>query len=196
MNPTINPRWKPVAFKEWQLVSDALVAGEQSVILRKGGISEGRAGFQWLHDRFFLYPSLFHEQTTRVKPDPGGRQRTLADAVPEIEGIESPVSFSVYIETLKAGRLTRWDEVVRLDPYHIWNEDIIRERFEWGDEPGISYAVVRAFSLPEPWILEDRKTFGGCRSWFGLPAGEAGGWEKHLFGAIGTIPSCGYPDWV
>jgi len=34
-----------VGFKEWSLVCDAFGRGEQSIILRKGGIAEGREGF-------------------------------------------------------------------------------------------------------------------------------------------------------
>jgi len=186
-----DPNWKPVAFKEWQLIADALISGEQSVILRKGGISEGKEGFQWIHDQFFLYPSLFHEQVKQVKPSPdGGGERELADALAP----KGSVAFSVYVETLKTGRLTDWDDVKKLDPYHIWDETIIRERFEWGDEHGISFAIVKAFLLEDPWILEDRKTFGGCRSWFGLPADEAGGWKKHLESAVEIGSACGYPE--
>jgi len=33
------------AFKEWQVIVDALAVGEQSLLLRKGGIAEGRGGF-------------------------------------------------------------------------------------------------------------------------------------------------------
>lgn len=187
-----DPDWRPVAFKEWQLISDALAGGEQSVILRKGGISEGKAGFQWIHGRFFLFPSLFHEQARQVKPDQAGRERTI----PATSAGEGEVAFSVYIETIQTGRLTSWEEVTRLAPYHIWNEDIIRERFAWGEEPGISYAVVKAFPLADPWILADRKTFGGCRSWFGLPDEENGGWRKHLATARETDPACGFPDWL
>ena len=196
MSLTIDPQWKPVAFKEWQLVADALVAGEQSVILRKGGISEGKAGFQWLHDRFFLFPSLFHEQTAQVTPGADGLERELKPSPGSIEGIENPVCFSVYVETIRTGRITDWNEVLRLKPYHIWKEEIIRERFEWGDEPGISYAVVRAYSLPDPWILEDRKTFGGCRSWFGLPNDEGGGWQTRLAEAKEITPACGLPEGI
>ena len=64
-----DPEWRPVAFKEWQLVVQALGLGEQTVILRKGGISEGKSGFQWLPDQFFLFPSLFPEQAKKVKPN-------------------------------------------------------------------------------------------------------------------------------
>lgn len=187
-----DPDWRPVAFKEWQLISDALASGEQSVILRKGGISEGKAGFQWIHERFFLFPSLFHEQSKQVKTDESGGER----AIPEACTPEGEVAFSVYIETIAAGRLTNWDDVLRLEPFHIWNEEIIRERFEWGDEPGLSFAVVKAFPLRTPWILKDRKTFGGCRSWFGLPEEENGGWKTHLETATEVTPSCGLPHWL
>ncbi len=35
-----------IAFKEWAVIVDALGRGDQILILRKGGISEGRGGFQ------------------------------------------------------------------------------------------------------------------------------------------------------
>ncbi len=187
-----DPDWRPVAFKEWQLVAEALVTGEQSVILRKGGISEGKAGFQWLHDRFFLFPSLFHEQAAQVKTRADGLERV----VPSVDGADDDIVFSVYIETVATGRLTDWDEVLRLEPFHIWRQEIIRERFEWGDEPGLSYAVVNTWELTDPWVLKDRATFGGCRSWFGLPAVEAGGWQGRLDTARAIEASCGRPDWL
>src|SRR5687768_11757609 len=37
------------AFKEWAIIVDALARGDQILILRKGGISEGREGFQIDH---------------------------------------------------------------------------------------------------------------------------------------------------
>ena len=54
-------------FKEWSLVCDALGRGRQSVILRKGGIAEGRGGFSFRHREFFLFPTFFHEQIAKVR---------------------------------------------------------------------------------------------------------------------------------
>ena len=164
--------WKPVAFKEWQIVCDAIASGEQNIILRKGGISEGKHGFQWLHSRFFLFPTQFHEQDQLVKPCADGSTRPFTK--PEDEGI---ISFSLLVETVATGRLTDWQEICRLEEHHIWTRDCIRERYEWGDEPGISFAWIRAARLAESWKLEDRKGFGGCRSWIGLPAEENGGFR-------------------
>ena len=187
-----DPEWRPVAFKEWQLVVQALVSGEQTVILRKGGISEGKAGFQWLHDQFFLFPSLFHEQAKKVKPNEDGSPRTLKS-----DGrISGKIEFGVYVETLATGRLTNWEEVQRLECFHIWTKETVRERFEWGDQPSISYAVVQPRLLKESWLLKDRDTFGGCRSWFGLPADEGGDWRQMIREAIPSPPICGRPDWL
>ena len=55
-----------VAFKEWALVCEALGNGRQSLILRKGGIAEGRDGFAFKHPNFFLFPTWFHEQLART----------------------------------------------------------------------------------------------------------------------------------
>src|SRR5690348_2515020 len=58
---------KSVGFKEWSLVCDALGRGEQSIILRKGGIAEGGKGFSFQHREFFLFPTFYHEQAAKVR---------------------------------------------------------------------------------------------------------------------------------
>ena len=45
----------------------ALEEGRQSLILRKGGIHEGREGFSFAHDEFVLFPTRFHAQGDYVK---------------------------------------------------------------------------------------------------------------------------------
>ena len=55
-----------IAFKEWAIVVDALGRGDQIIILRKGGISEGRGGFKVEHEQFLLFPTLFHQQRESV----------------------------------------------------------------------------------------------------------------------------------
>jgi hypothetical protein len=47
--------------------------------------------------------------------------------------------------------------------------------------------------LTDPWILENRKTFGGCRSWFGLPQDEEGGFRERLETAREVEAVCGWP---
>lgn len=160
-----------VAFKEWQVVCDALESGEQTVLLRKGGIAEGKSGFQWQFGRFFLFPTHFHEQVNRVRPDRDGNPRVLK-APPE-KG--DKVEIRLWAEIEKVERLTDFAKVQALSGRHIWKEEIVRERFESGEEPALQVAHVRVRRLAEPWILENRKSFGGCRSWVGLPEEEWGG---------------------
>ena len=56
-----------VGFKEWGLVCGAMGHGLQSIILRKGGISEDEGSFAFKHREFYLIPSHFHEQAGRLK---------------------------------------------------------------------------------------------------------------------------------
>ena len=55
-----------VAFKEWAIVCEAIGSGRQSIMLRKGGIAEGRDGFAFKHRGFFLFPTWFHEQLEKT----------------------------------------------------------------------------------------------------------------------------------
>ncbi len=153
-------------FKEWKLVCDAMERGEQSLILRKGGISEGKHGFQWLHREFFLFPTYFHEQAGRLQlswePDSGEVPTKERDRV-EIRQF-AEIAFTAEISDLVQAQ--------SLADFHVWAPEVIEERFGCGENNGISLAVMRVFRLNAPWILENRASFGGCRSWLGLPEDE------------------------
>ena len=62
-----------IGFKEWQAVCDALGRGEQSLILRKGGIADASGRFRFEHDGFFLFPTLYHEQAAKLRPEIAAR---------------------------------------------------------------------------------------------------------------------------
>lgn len=44
-----------LAFKEWAVICAALADGEQTLILRKGGIDAGREGFRVARREFWMY---------------------------------------------------------------------------------------------------------------------------------------------
>ena len=155
-----------VGFKEWLVVCDALGAGRQSIILRKGGIAEGRGGFQWQRDTFLLFPTHFHQQRDQVTWEP--TSEALADLARPDDVI---MRFAAQIDW--SGRVDDWTTAAGLCPHHIWTEDVVRERFGYGGETGLSVAVVRVFRLATPLILRMEKRFGGCRSWVDLPEGGA-----------------------
>lgn len=149
-------------FKEWSMVCDALGAGAQSIILRKGGIHEGRGGFFWKHDRFFLFPTRFHEQHLQF-PWPGG-----AAPIAE-ETDDAPHTLTLFATVAFKHQLTSRDEVESLRPFHYWTAETIRERFDYTDNAGISLAFLRVWRVEPAWTFPHEARYGGCRSWLDLP---------------------------
>ena len=148
-----------VGFKEWALVCDALGRGEQTILLRKGGIAEGRAGFGFRHSKFFLFPTFFHEQLVKVRA-PGAQ-------IPAAREGEIEIRYFAQLDAQK--KITDWGQAAALEPFHILAEPVVGERFEYKGA-GLHVALVRVFRLEPSWILEDQPAYGGCRSWVNLPA--------------------------
>jgi hypothetical protein len=149
------------AFKEWTLVCDALARGSQSLIIRKGGIAEGRDGFRFKHPEFLLFPTLFHEQAAKLRvptdtPLPSAR----TDEQHEIR---------LLARAEWTRDVTDWGKVQALEPFHLWSEGEIEKRFRQDDQPGVSVAFVRVFALSEPLVFPDLPKYGGCRSWIEVP---------------------------
>lgn len=151
-------------FKEWTLVCDALGSGEQSIIIRKGGIAEGRAGFRFQHEEFLLFPTLFHEQVAKLKlPAETPLPAMRADGQHEIK-YRARVEWTREVSDLAVVR--------RLAPFHCWQDSEIEKRFRYEEEkgkPGVSVALVRVEKLSAPFVFPDSPKYGGCRSWIQLP---------------------------
>ncbi|MEP6820940.1 MAG: DUF1802 family protein [Chthoniobacterales bacterium] len=148
-----------VGFKEWALVCEALGRGEQSIILRKGGIAEGRAGFQFEHREFFLFPTFFHEQL--------GKTRLAEAQIPEKRA--DTVEIRLFARMEFSTVVTDWEKAIALEPFHILTREVVRERFDYDEAPGIHVAFLRVFRLDPSWSLPGEKKYGGCRSWLNLP---------------------------
>jgi hypothetical protein len=149
-----------IGFKEWSLVCDALGQGAQSVILRKGGIAEGREGFSFRHREFFLFPTLFHEQLVKVRI-PGG----------DIPSPGHTIAIRWYAKVERALRINSAEIAEALAPLHILSIEVVRERFGYKGD-GLNVAFVRVFEISPVWVLQNEKRFAGCRSWIDLPPPE------------------------
>ena len=149
--------------KEWAIVCEAMGRGEQSVIVRKGGIAEGRSGFAFRHSEFFLFPTFFHEQVDRVRVD---------DAeIPKTRSGEIEIRF--FAKVIAAEHITSWKTAAALEPLHILQPSVVRERFDYDEAPGLHVALVRVFRLTPSWIFPDAPRYAGCRSWVKLPEAPA-----------------------
>lgn len=166
-----------IGFKDWSLVCDALGQGRQSLILRKGGIAEGRQGFRFKHEAFFLFPTQFHQQAERVRPE------ALAELRRTPRPPEGTVAIRYFYALERAEWIDDWDTLARLEPFHVWREDVVRERFAYDEQPGLQCAFGRVYRLDPGWTFPERPGYGGCRSWVTLPEFPA---ERHTITPVLT----------
>jgi hypothetical protein len=148
-----------VGFKEWAVVCEALGRGRQNIILRKGGIAEGRDGFSFKHQEFLLFPTWFHEQPEKV--------RELRDEIPEPNDEVIEIKYGATLEIART--IMSWNVAEALATLHILQPGVIRERFDYDQAPGLHVALVRAFRLNPVWKFPNETRYGGCRSWVKLP---------------------------
>ncbi len=153
-----------IAFKEWAIVVDALGRGEQIIILRKGGISEGRGGFKIEQPRFLILPTLFHQQRESVIHTAQDRYDEIAPTFPPADRLR----LECFAEVVLAKRLDSLADTKRLAGQHIWREEVISERFDWGKDKAIHALAVRVFRLPRPIEFPMSPAYGGCKSWIEL----------------------------
>jgi hypothetical protein len=152
-----------IGFKDWALICTTLGQGRQSLILRKGGIAEGRDGFRFKHEGFFLFPTQYHQQAAKVRPE------ELGALTPTPAPPENTVEIRYFFALEWAVWIDDWDTLKRLEPFHVWKEEVARERFDYDEPRGLQCAFGRVHRLDSAWAFPDRPSYGGCRSWINLP---------------------------
>ncbi|MEI8340324.1 MAG: DUF1802 family protein [Verrucomicrobiota bacterium] len=149
-----------IGFKEWAVICEALGNGSQSIILRKGGIAEGRDGFCFQHDAFYLFPTWFHEQISKTR---------LPQETQLPERSEGRIVIRHFVRAEWTQLVTGLDAALALGPFHLWKSEVVEERFRYAEKQGIHVAFLRVYRLSEPWSFPDDPRYGGCRSWVELP---------------------------
>ena len=139
------------AFKEWAVICEALGTGLQSVIIRKGGIAEGRKGLPFATTNSCCFPPGF---TSNWKRPPCRR----IPLVPDEPGEELEVRYTASIEW--SGILTDWERVARLRAFHVLRESVIEERYHYRGTEGVHVAFVRVYRLDPPLRLKNEKKYG------------------------------------
>ncbi|HVK16630.1 MAG TPA: DUF1802 family protein [Fimbriiglobus sp.] len=153
-----------VAFKEWAAVCRALAEGRQGVILRKGGIAEVGGEFRPEHDRFWLYPTYFHEQQrTGLKPE----FLPLIDAAEVDRPPAGELRLTHFVEVSDVRFVDRLEDALALDPLHVWSEEMVRQRFHYRT-PGLYILNVRVYRARTPVELTEDPAYAGCKTWVEL----------------------------
>lgn len=152
------------AFKEWAVICEALRLGRQSLILRKGGIHEGRAGFRVEHDQFWLFPTNFHQSPDDLSEVHRDLWRHIRRPPPG----DDQISLRTYVAVEQIIEIEDESLLPKLNGLHAWSERVLHERFHY-KRPGLFALLVRTFQLPAEVCLPNAPHFAGCRSWVDLP---------------------------
>src|SRR5260221_7747818 len=159
-----------IAFKEWAVVCGALATGRQTIILRKGGIDEGREGFRVKHDEFWLLPTRFHQDASQIVPD----ALPLWQQVQNSQGATGSASvppgkfqIDLYAVVEEVFEVRELSVLQRLADEHILSKETIEQRFHYR-HPGLFVLAVRIYQIPKSIEVNDSPYIAGCKSWVEL----------------------------
>ncbi|MEY2834071.1 MAG: hypothetical protein RLZZ574_3331 [Cyanobacteriota bacterium] len=149
------------ALKEWAIAVDALSTGKTIILLRKGGIHE--AGFQVQQPFVWLYPTYEHQKPDLLKPE-------YASKVTPVESGWHPdrVIIKSCAKITEVLPVTNREQIVALQPYHIWHEKMISDRLGWQPQRPLIVLLLRVYRLAIPKTILYDLSYGGCKSWINL----------------------------
>ena len=152
-----------IALKEWAIVIEALAQSRQHFLLRKGGIAEGKRGFEPKHSEFLLYPTWEHQQAESIQPEfhklfgqlepKDGEQLSLQYLAKVTDILPAPAD----ITTLQA-----------ISDKHIWAAPYLEMRYQYRPDLPLYVMILRIFRLPQIVQIPEDRRYRGCRSWVDL----------------------------
>ena len=152
------------ALKEWAVAIEALGAGRQALIIRKGGIREDENRFEVRFPEFLLFPSFEHQQRDLLRPE---HAAALGEAL-ELEPDPDWLTFTHFARVHNAFPVTELAQLVALGPHHIWTQEYAEKRLRWKPKVALTAMVLRTYRLPEPKRVPVRPEYAGCKSWLPL----------------------------
>jgi hypothetical protein len=151
------------ALKEWAVVIEALARGRQHFLLRKGGIAEGKRGFEVKHSEFLLYPTWEHQQMDSIRP---AFHDLFEQARPRQAGV---VSFQYLAKVTAVVRApARIEDMASLEAEHIWAGSYLEKRYGYRPDLPLFVLVLRLYRLAREGEIPEIRRYAGCRSWVSL----------------------------
>lgn len=151
------------ALKEWAVTVAALEQGETILLLRKGGIREPGKTFTVTPDPVWLYPTYEHQKPHLLKPDYANQVSPVASGWhPE------RVRIGAWAQVTDQLQVTEADAIAALLPFHVWNEQFVRDRLRWQAKSPLHVLLLRVYRLPAAHMIAYRAEYGGCQSWIEL----------------------------
>ena len=158
------------ALKEWATVVKALEDGQQTIILRKGGLQETASGFKVVSSKFFLFPTWEHQKPSNIKPEYHHYLDQVASAKPK-EGFNV---ISSYAEVLADADLKNQSQIDSLSSFHIWSDSYIHERMNWLPEKPLKAVFLKVYKI-SPQEISLLPQYQGCKSWIDINAKKQDG---------------------
>lgn len=161
---------KPLlALKEWGLVIDALLSGDQVLLLRKGGLLDGK--FKLEAREFLLFPTTFHADDPRLLAPGAAGKFASALALPDRKTLPDSVPLKCRARVEAAWSVTdgRVVEALAQPPgLHVWGEAFTAARLKWRPGAPMTLALVRAYARRGNGgvlAVKQRSDYYGCFSW-------------------------------
>jgi hypothetical protein len=151
------------AFKEWAVIVRALLAGEQILDVRKGGLHEDGRHFGLHATRLWLYPTAEHQRPELLKP---AYQRWIEDSPASPPG--EPIRIDGWADVVGVATLTDPDALAEIGSKFIWTLGYADSRLKWKRRDPLWVLALRAHRLAEPITVPWREEYGGCTSWVDL----------------------------
>ena len=160
----------PTALKEWALVCDMLLDGRMTVLFRKGGINE--KGFWVEADEFLLFPTYFHQNREKVRPEFRDEFDAAVGSAPR-EGVLRVPGLARVVSAIP---VTRNEGVYELEDLHPYTREQIDLRLEFRPKKPLVLLAVETMPLRAPVDVPILERYAGCSSWVPLEIGsfEAG----------------------
>jgi hypothetical protein len=151
------------ALKEWATVVKALENGNQTVLLRKGGILETASGFTLDAKKFALFPTYEHQENASLKSPYFGYLADARENKPK-DGYNRITSIA---EVIGERDIRSMEKIEELSPFHIWSDNYIVERMNWMPEKPMKVVFLKVSTI-SPIEVPVLPEYQGCKSWIEL----------------------------
>ena len=154
------------AFKEWAVVVQALLTGEQILDVRKGGLHEDGRHFSVHSDRVWLYPTVEHQKAEWMKPAYSRWVESTEAAAPP----DRAIRIEGWADIVGVATISDGEMLDALDGKVVWSREYVEARFRWKARDPLHGLALRVHRLDEPITVPFREEYGGCTSWVELDA--------------------------
>ena len=161
-----------LALKEWSIICKALEDGNQTILLRKGGILEYQKGFEIRQKSFLLFPTLEHQAEEYLQSKYLQTYDLLLRGN-KSEDIQNKANNVLVLARIEAVQEFHNHELLpKLEKYHIWNEKYVNMRMNYNPKKPMNALLLRIYKLPQPISIDVKPEWAGCKSWIDIDIAE------------------------